>query len=167
MLEYAANVALGEGLALTTLVADMTDFHSDECFGAAVNPMSSFRMLLDDDEVGRHLARMAAALVPGGAYLLDLTFGTDGTPESDLDEWVMARDDVVVSAKPDAVSVVDRAKGLELTLDWHEALRPYTAEQFATLVRRDASFEVAGCYCGAEPGARSSFARRVEAVPGR
>ena len=97
MLEYAAKVAAGERLALTTLVADMTAFSSDTRFAAAMNPMSSFRLLVDDDDVGRHLACMAVALVPGGLYLLDLTFGTDGTPESDLDEWVMARDDVVVT----------------------------------------------------------------------
>jgi 2-polyprenyl-3-methyl-5-hydroxy-6-metoxy-1,4-benzoquinol methylase len=90
MLEFASTRARRDGVALRTLAADMTSFRTDETFGGALNPMSSFRLLERDAAVTAHLACMADALAPGGVYLVDTAFGTDGTAESDLDEWVMS-----------------------------------------------------------------------------
>jgi hypothetical protein len=38
-------------------------------------------------DVVAHLDCMHRALVSSGVYLVDMAFGTDGSPESDVDEW--------------------------------------------------------------------------------
>ena len=95
---------------------------------------------------------MADALLPGGVYLIDAAFGTDGTADTDLDEWVMQRDGVTVIATPSHVNVVDAPRRLEMTLDWHESLRPYTPDDFARFVHRNGGFTLAGCYKAAGTG---------------
>lgn len=51
---------------LDTLVANMSAFRVEHTYDAAVNPMSSFRLLQRDAEVTSHLDCMADALTVGG-----------------------------------------------------------------------------------------------------
>ena len=92
MLAYAVGAAERHGEAIGPLVADMTAFLVGERFHAAINPTSSFRLLLVDADAGAHLTCMGQALLPGGVYVIDMSFGTDGSAASDLDEWGMERD---------------------------------------------------------------------------
>jgi SAM-dependent methyltransferase len=146
MLAFASTRAQHSGVRLITQAADMRSFGSIEKFHGALNPMSSFRMLQGDTEVADHLKCMADALMPGSVYLIDMAFGTDGTAESDLDEWVMNRDGITITATTSNVRVEDAPQGLNLMLDWHEALRPYTPESFAAAVERCDRLRLAGCY---------------------
>ncbi len=146
MLAYAVSAAERLGEAIGPLVADMTAFQVVDRFHAAINPMSSFRLLLGDADAGAHLTCMGQALLPGGVYLIDMSFGTDGSAASDLDEWGMDRDGITVTATTSCVRVVDPTRGAELILDWHESLRTYTPESFARLVDRDDQLSLAGCY---------------------
>jgi len=67
MLSFLAERARAEGLEVDTLCADMaSSFASHGPFAAAYNPMSSFRLLHGDGEVGAHLRAMAGALRLGG-----------------------------------------------------------------------------------------------------
>jgi hypothetical protein len=146
MLAFACRRAALASAGLGSLVADMRAFRSDRTYSGALNPMSSFRLLLGDAEVTAHLDCMANALTPGGVYLIDLAFGTDGTPDSDLDEWDMERDGITVTATTRNVHVVDLARGLDLTLDWHESLRPYSPADFARIIDNHDCFTISGCY---------------------
>ena len=72
MLAYARGRARAQGLDLETLHGEMERFEAPEPFGAAINPMSSFRLLHSDEAALAHLRRVGAALRPGGVYALDL-----------------------------------------------------------------------------------------------
>jgi len=146
MLAFATERAERVGVRLATLTADMRSFASADKFDGAINPMSSFRLLLEDAEVDDHLNCMAGALAPSGVYLIDITFGSDGTAESDLDEWVMHRDGITVTATTREVRVVDTPRRLAVTLDWHESLRSYTRESFAASIARCEGLRILGCY---------------------
>jgi SAM-dependent methyltransferase len=146
MLAFLAERAAQAGAAVSTLCADMAAFTCPVRQHAAFSPMSSFRLLLDDAAVGAHLTCVADALRPGGPYVLDLTFGTSGEAEDDLDEWTLARGGIEVRATPHGVDVRDRARGLELSLDWHERLRAYAPRAFEALVAASGRFSVAACY---------------------
>ncbi len=146
MLAFAVGDAERQRVTIERLVADMTAFEVVDRFHAAINPMSSFRLLLSDADAGAHLTCMGHALLPRGVYVIDMSFGTDGSAESDLDEWVMERDGITVPATTSCVRVFDPMRGAELILDWHESLRSYTSESFARLVDRNDQFSVAGCY---------------------
>jgi len=71
----------------------MTTFVTAVKFAAAYNPMSSFRLLQSDTAAEMHLRTMAAALQPGGVYVLDMTFLSNADePAITTDEsWEMTR----------------------------------------------------------------------------
>ena len=136
MLALARAETAAEGVALETLCADMTAFRCERAFAGAYNPLSSFRLLHSDDEADAHLRCVAAALRPGGVYVLDVAFvATDGEPSHTTDEgWEMTRGDVTVRGENDAVFVTDA--GVPRRLAWGPELhlRNYTASAFAERV---------------------------------
>lgn len=136
MLAFARDEAAREAIPLATLCADMTDFTSEEKYAAASNPLSSFRLLHGDAEADAHLCCVAAALRPGGVYVLDLGFQASvGEPVVTTDAgWEMTRGEVTVRGENDAVTVDDA--GLRLRLAWGPGahLRGYTATTFAERV---------------------------------
>ncbi len=136
MLAFAREEAAREALALDTLCADMTAFSVERAFAAAYNPLSSFRLLHSDAEADAHLRCMAAALRPGGVYVLDLAFlaHADEGVETTDEGWEMTRGDVTVRGENDGVTVTD--SGVERRLAWgaEAHLRGYTASSFAERV---------------------------------
>jgi SAM-dependent methyltransferase len=146
MLAFLAEQAEQEGVSLTLLCADMTSLVLPERQHAACNPLSSFRLLLDEDAALSHLRCMAAALEPGGVYILDTAFGTSGEAEDDLEEWVMERDDIEIHARPERIEVQDGGRGRQLTLDWHEQMHPYTPASFQKLVASAGRLSIEACY---------------------
>ncbi len=144
MLAFASARAGDCGTVLAALRGDMTAFEAVEPWHALFNPLSSFRLLLEEDAARAHLRCAARALLPGGVYLLDLTFGTRGEAADDLEEWTMERDGVVVDATPERVRVRDG--GRELTLDWHEELQPYAPAAFEALVASAGGLAIETCH---------------------
>jgi SAM-dependent methyltransferase len=144
MLALAREEASAEALALETLCADMTSFSSPLAFAAAYNPLSSFRLLHHDAEADAHLACVAAALRPGGVYVLDLALqASAGEPVVTTEEgWEMRRGEVTVRGENDAVWVSDA--GVQLRLAWgaEAHLRGYTASAFAERVRDCPGFAI-------------------------
>jgi ubiquinone/menaquinone biosynthesis C-methylase UbiE len=69
MLGFASDQAQRSGTAIETMLADMTSFRVGQRYSAALNPMSSFRLLQHEDQVAAHLDCMADALLLGGVYL--------------------------------------------------------------------------------------------------
>jgi SAM-dependent methyltransferase len=132
MLDLARAEAAAEGVALETLCADMTAFSAEGAFAAAFNPLSSFRLLHSDNEADAHLRCVAAALRPGGVYVLDIAFvATEGEPSHTTDAgWEMSRGGVTVRGDNDGVTVSEG--GVERRLAWgaEAHLRNYTARAF-------------------------------------
>lgn len=144
MLAFLAERAAESERAVAPLCADMTSFRLATRQHAVYNPLSSFRILLEEHQARSHLRCVAYALDPGGVYILDLMFGTSGEADDDLEEWTMQRDGVEVSATPERVEVRDGAR--ELVLDWHERLRSYTPEAFEKLVASSGSLSIVTSY---------------------
>ena len=144
MLALAKEAAAAEGTPLETLCADMTAFSCQREFAAACNPLSSFRLLHSDPEADAHLRCMAAALRPGGVYVLDLAFMAGaGEPVGTTDEsWEMTRGEVTVRGENEAVYVTDA--GVQRRLAWGRAahLRGYTASAFAERVAACPGLEI-------------------------
>jgi len=144
MLAFAREQAAAEATPLATLCADMTAFSAPDPFAAACNPLSSFRLLHSDAEADAHLRCMAAALRPGGVYVLDLAFqARSGAPVTTTDEgWEMTRCAVTVRGENDAVYVSDA--GAQRCLAWGAEvhLRGYTASAFAERVGARPAFAI-------------------------
>jgi SAM-dependent methyltransferase len=137
MLAYAREQAAAEGIPLPTLCADMTAFSSPLAFAAAYNPLSSFRLLHGDAEADAHLGCVAAALRPGGVYVLDLAFqaSADEPVVTTEEGWEMTRGEVTVRGENAAVTVSDAGVRLRLAWGAEAHLRGYTASAFVERVR--------------------------------
>ncbi len=144
MLGLARDEAAAEATPLATLCADMTAFSVGELFGAAFNPISSFRLLHSDSEADAHLRCMAAATRPGGIYVLDLGFlRSAAEPVTTTTEgWEVTRGDVTVRGGNEGVTVIDA--GVERSLAWGPGahLRGYTTSAFAERVAACSEFRV-------------------------
>jgi len=136
MLDFAREEAAREGIPLETLCADMTSFRSPAVFAAACNPLSSFRLLHDDAAADAHLRSVAAALRPGGVYVLDLALQADANEPAltTEEDWEMMHGGVTVRATNDAVYVSDAGVRLRLAWGAEAHLRGYTASAFAERV---------------------------------
>jgi hypothetical protein len=122
----------------------MRSFASYEPYGAALNPMSSFRLLQSAADAEAHLHAMAAALRSGGIYALDMYFSeTVDAPEVTTDEeWVMSRGAVTVRATDDAIDVDDAGRRIALRWSGETHLRTYTCAQFAERVAAEPKLRI-------------------------
>ncbi|HEU4430758.1 MAG TPA: class I SAM-dependent methyltransferase, partial [Myxococcota bacterium] len=144
MLAFAEQRARAQGIALGTIRADMTRFDAGGDFAAAINPMSSFRLLDSDAAALAHLRCVAAALRPSGIYALDLTLArtADEPPITTSEAWEMSEGDVTVRATDDSILVNEA--GRERTLAWgaEAHLRVLTGSAFLDLVEASGAFEL-------------------------
>ena len=142
MLAFAREAAAAERTPLETLCADMTAFSTERRFAAAYNPLSSFRLLHGDAAADAHLRCMAAALRPGGVYVLDLAFqaSEDEPPHTTDEGWEMTRGEVTVRGDNDAVTVIDAGAQRRLAWGPEAHLRGYTASAFAARVAASPDF---------------------------
>lgn len=142
MLAFLEERRMAEGLELETVCGDMVSSTLGISFGAAFNPLSSFRLLHTDAQVEAHLHAMAANLRAGGIYVLDLELQADegGPSVTAAEDWEMSRSGVTVTATDEAIHVDDR--GLHLVLAWggDSHLRGYTPTAFVE------SVNAAGCF---------------------
>jgi hypothetical protein len=126
----------------------MQRFAAPAAFGAAINPMSSFRLLHTGEAALAHLRCMAAALCPGGVYALDLTLAgaPDDAPTTTSEAWEMAEGELSVRATDEAITVTER--GVSRVLAWgaEAHLRVLTGAAFAALVDASGAFELAACH---------------------
>ena len=145
MLDFMIREAKAEGVPIEARQGDM----AGECggqseFAGAYNPLSSFRLLHDDDSAGAHLRSMAGALRAGAPYILDMAFLKDAGAEviTTEESWEMSRGTVHVRGENDAVYVDD--DGVRTMIPWGEEshLRGYTSETFAELIRASGQFVV-------------------------
>lgn len=72
MLEYAASDAAREGVAIEPVQGDMCDFALAQPVTLAANLMESLSHLVTNDQVVAHLRAVAANLVPGGVFVIEM-----------------------------------------------------------------------------------------------
>ena len=144
MLAFLNDSSVAEGLTVRTIQADMTTFSDDNIYGAAFNPMSSFRLLHSDGQAEAHLASMAASLRIGGVYVLDLDFceRIDGPSITTEESWEMNRAGVSVHSTNDVIYVDDNGNKLELQWGAEGHLRKYSVATFIDRVKAVESFEI-------------------------
>lgn len=71
-LQFAREAAASEGLHVEWVPADMHDIPAGALFDAFANVFTSFGFFREEDENQRLLDGVARALVPGGAFLIDV-----------------------------------------------------------------------------------------------
>jgi SAM-dependent methyltransferase len=148
MLAFLEERSIAEGLKIETVCGDMASSTLEISFGAAFNPLSSFRLLQTDPQVEAHFHAMAANLRAGGIYVLDLELQADeGAPSvTTAEDWEMSRDGVTVTATNEAVHVDNR--GVHLVLAWggDTHLRGYTPAAFVERVSAAGCFRIEAWY---------------------
>jgi SAM-dependent methyltransferase len=153
MLDYARGEIRRAGLTrrVRLACADMASFTDtiDDRFAVAFNPVNSFRHLHRPREAAAHLREVANALLPGGLYLVGMSFSRYGEEEPSEDVWTARRGEIsvreIVQYLPPESGTrretvfshlqVDRPGGREY-LDSTYALRSYDLDQWRSFIRR-------------------------------
>jgi SAM-dependent methyltransferase len=147
-------------------VQDMTQFTLDSPIDAAFCTWNTFRHLLSESAAKQHLQSVAAAMRPGGIYILGLhLFPSDLTPEEEAEEigsserWTCTHAGTRVTATL-RVLAMDRAKRIEqlrislrvrnkskdMRIRHEFPLRMYTAANLRRLLKSVPAWEVADVF---------------------
>ena len=119
MVEYARrrlrsfpNVEVGEG--------DMRDFDLGGCFDLVVQPVNTFRLLVEDDDIAAHLSAVRSH-VARGVYVIELWLeGDDGSVPDRDDFWTSRRSDVTARVAYTIERVdLERRRSYERTRVWY------------------------------------------------
>jgi SAM-dependent methyltransferase len=147
------------GLGGGVFVADMSDFRLPRQVDAAFNMINSFRHLRTNAEAESHLRCIAAALAPGGIYVLGLHLTPTKVLPEDEERWSARRGHLQVNThlKCIARDAARREERFALVCDVYTpsatrqlaevlVFRSYTAPQFRRLLKRVPELEVAAAY---------------------
>lgn len=155
---YALDRAREDGVAIEAVCADMTAFELGRRFDLALLLMDSASYLLDNDSTIAHLRAVAAHLVDGGLYVLEMSHPRDafGLGASTRSEWTQEEHGWRVStrwgAEGDDFDPIAQVEQVTATLDWTGPAgsgrlvetarqRRFTATEFDALVRAAGGFE--------------------------
>lgn len=160
-LKYLRKILARKKLPGAALTADMAEFSLAELgakkpFDAAYCPFNSFRHLLSEDAARRHLESVAAAIRPGGIYILGFHLLPPDADDTALERWKETRGDrrVNVTLRVDGcdrrrrierfhISLVGRKNEVEVVRVKDEFdLRVYTAAQAKRLLKSVPAFEL-------------------------
>jgi SAM-dependent methyltransferase len=148
------------GLPATAVVEDMADFRVKKPIDAAFNTINSFRHLPTEEAAEGHLRSVAAALAPGGLYVLGLHLTPErGRPLSDEESWAARRGHLSVLSRMWSKGL-DRKRRVEtvgMSFDVYTptrtfrlvdttGFRTYTAGQMSALLGRVPQLSVAAVY---------------------
>jgi SAM-dependent methyltransferase len=111
-LDYLRRRLARRGLRARVLEADMADFRLAAPVDAAFCPVNTFRHLLSEESARSHLECIAAALRPGGIYVLGLHLLPPDASEEDGERWTerQGRTQVTVTLR---VLATDRRRRVE------------------------------------------------------
>ncbi len=154
-LKYCQKKLKKLGAKADTVVGDMTNFHFDQPFDAAVNAINTFRHLESEEAALAHLDCVAEHLKPGGVFVLSLHLLP---PDGDLwgtERW-SAKDDqqsvyyaltvVETSMKTRLeklrISMLVKRKQETFRLSDHITLRIYSATQLKSLIAKSKKFKL-------------------------
>jgi SAM-dependent methyltransferase len=158
-LSYLRRRLARRRLRATLFEGDMADFRVDRPIDAAFCPVNTFRHLLSEEAARSHLECIAAALRPGGIYVLGLHLLPPDASEDDCERWTerQGRTQVTVTLRvleTDRrrrierlrVSLLARDNGEEIRLRDEFSFRMYTARQFRTLLSSVPALELCDVY---------------------
>ncbi len=154
-LEYCKKKLKKLGVKGETVVGDMTDFHFDQPFDAAVNSINTFRHLESEEAALSHLDCVAEHLKPGGVFVLSLhllppdgdLWGTERWSAKDDDQSVYYALTVVETSMKTRleklrISMLVKRKQESFRLSDHITLRIYTATQLKSLLAKSKKFKL-------------------------
>lgn len=147
-------------------VGDMTNFNvdaldekTDEKFDASFNTINSFRHLNSHQAAVDHLKCMAAALRPGGLYVLGLHLSPTEVAPSEDEDWIAEGKNVQVNTRMWLTerSLEERFERFAIEFEVYTpekfsriedelVFRTYTAPQFDELLNEVKEFEVADVF---------------------
>ena len=113
---YSNSRLKKRGFPESVTVADMSDFRVRAPYDAAFNTINTFRHLSDDDMARRHLQCMAAAVAPGGLYVLGLHLTPRGEPECVEEKWSARRGAVAIRSTMRTVGLDRQSRREQITL---------------------------------------------------
>ncbi len=159
MCDYALARAGHDGVALTAVCADMSDFEIPQRFDLAALLLSSSSYLLDNDAVLRNLRCVAGHLADGGLYVVEMPHPRDafGLGSSVKTTWTSEADGLRVDmrwgAEGDPFDPITQVEDVTVTMDWsgpdgsgqlveQARERRFTATEFDALVRASGAFEI-------------------------
>jgi SAM-dependent methyltransferase len=159
MLAHARERLARHGLRARLVQADMESFELAGSFDLAHCLVSTFKYLLDERSARAHLERVAAALAPGGVYVLGLHYTDYETNEGAHELWNERRGATRVRCDT-RVGPADRRKRLEPVRTLLTARTPagtrryetrwdfrtYDARELARLVASVPALEVAAVH---------------------
>jgi ubiquinone/menaquinone biosynthesis C-methylase UbiE len=142
-LEIAATNARSAGVAVDWVRGDMRELEVERAFDAVYSYFTSFGYYSDDDNE-RVLGRIARALVPGGAFLIDVADRDWMLTHPQQRGWVQREDgalvmeentlDLVTSRVTNRQILIEPGAGSRVTKQYE--LRVYTCAELSALMRR-------------------------------
>jgi SAM-dependent methyltransferase len=147
------------GLQPTAFVGDMADFSLKRPVDAAFNMINSFRHLPNEKAAEGHLRSVAAALSPGGLYMLGLHLTPANGVPGDEESWSARRGHLAVVSRlwSMEVDLRRRQERVGMTFDVYTPtkqfrlseelnFRTYTAAQFTKLLATVPELETVATY---------------------
>ena len=161
-LEFLRRRLARRKLRADVLEADMTDFRLSKPVDAAFCTVNTFRHLLSEQAARSHLECVAAALRPGGLYILGLHLLPPDASEEDGERWTQRQGQTQVTVTL-RVLATDRRRRIErlrvsllvrtglkhkkeIRLRDEFSFRMYTAPQFRRLLASVPSLELCDVY---------------------
>lgn len=158
-LDYLQRRLKRRNLTATAFRADMADFTLPAPVDAAYCTFDSFRHLLSEDAARSHLRSVAAALRPGGIYILGFHLVPPDAAEECIERWTERRGKTAVTVtlrvtatdrrrrlEQIRISLLVREKGSEIRHRDEFPLRLYTAAQLRRLLASAPEFELLDVY---------------------
>lgn len=141
------------------VIGDMTNFHFDEPFDAAINAINTFRHLETEEAALAHLNCVAEHLKVGGVFVLSLHLLPQGGDLWGTERWAAKTDDVSVyyaltvvetSMKTRLeklrISMLVKKKNEQFRLSDHITLRIYTVTQLKSLLAKCKKLKLVGVH---------------------
>ena len=184
MVAFVQAEARKSDLSMTAAVDDLRVLSIDGIYDAAFCFMDTFRFLLTNDEIIRHLRAVAERLAPGGLYLTDFWVPSQWEQiGSEIHQWEQTEGDTTVRVfylqHPDSIDPVAQTFEDELVFEVQEdgqtkdirggptRTRLLLPQEFKALAESSASFEFIesyGAFDLSSPLSRDSLSWRMISV---
>ena len=157
--EYCNQRLARSGFEATAVVDDMTRFELKRPVDAAFNTINSFRHLQSEQQADDHLRCMAAALRPGGIYVLGLHLTPTSVEPIEEESWPARRGNLSVLSRmwTKQRDLKQRRERVGMSFDVYTPsrqfrivdqidFRTYTARQLAGLLKKHPQFALTSVY---------------------
>ncbi len=157
--DYCNARLLRHGFRPSVEVADMADFRLTRPADAAFNMINSFRHLSSEAQAEAHLQCVAAALGPGGLYILGITLTPAGKSSCDGESWSAHRGYLAINSHVRSIAIDHRRRQERVSTTYdiytptrsaqivgESLFRTYSARQFQRLLARIPALELVACY---------------------